>query len=420
MTGTDPVPVAFVHIGEEVHRRMPEVARAMTDLIIEKELPLGGADILDILASSVEGNLETISQLLRNGIPVDEARPSTAAIRYAHRLAERGIPADQLRRAYHLGSEGGRREIFGIIRDMDCPSRDKLEILHHMDGFLHSYIDWMSGEILTAYETEARRIRDYSASATASLIREVLTGTEVADRAFEHTAQYRLDQRHRAAVLWIDQANPAVDYTSQLATQVRRIARGAGFAGPTLFTAVDRGTVWVWFSVRDADPVAGAAGLLAGMPAARIAFGAPESGREGFRRSHRQALAAERVARTAVVEDPVPLSYDDPGVALATLLTSDMPEIRRWVAEELGGLAEQNPTAARLWETYSRFLETGSSYTRTGEAMTLHRNTVKYRISQAQGLLPERPQRTTAELSMALRLCALLGAAVLTAAPGDR
>ena len=97
-----------------------------------------------------------------------------------------------------------------------------------------------------------------------------------------------------------------------------------------------------------------------------------------------------------------------------------MPEIRRWVAEELGGLAEQNPTAARLWETYSRFLETGSSYTRTGEAMTLHRNTVKYRISQAQGLLPERPQRTTAELSLALRLCALLGAAVLTAAPGDR
>ena len=99
MTGTDPVPVAFVHIGEEVHRRMPEVARAMTDLIIEKELPLGGADILDILASSVEGNLETISQLLRNGIPVDEARPSTAAIRYAHRLAERGIPADQIGRA---------------------------------------------------------------------------------------------------------------------------------------------------------------------------------------------------------------------------------------------------------------------------------------------------------------------------------
>lgn len=43
-----------------------------------------------------------------------------------------------------------------------------------------------------------------------------------------------------------------------------------------------------------------------------------------------------------------------------------------------------------------------------------------FRRSHGHALTAERPQRTVAELSLALRLCALPGSAVLAVDPGDR
>lgn len=238
-----------IRIGTIMHSKFDRISDAMTELIVQNETPLVSEELADMLASSVSGNLETVIQLLRNQIPVEEARPSTVAIRYAQLLADRGVSADQLRRAYHHGAEGGRREIFKIVRDLDCSADEKLQVLHHIDGFLHSYIDWISAEVLDAYEQEARRLTDFSATATATVIRDVLSGTPVPEARFESIAHYRLDQRHRASVMWVNQDSPAVDHTTDLQTQAQWIARGPGFTGTTLFTAVDReqrgcGSAW--------------------------------------------------------------------------------------------------------------------------------------------------------------------------------
>lgn len=72
-----------VHIGTVMRRRFDHISAAMTGLIIDSETPLGSAETTDLLASSVSGNLETVIQLLCNGIPVEEARPAAVAIRYA-------------------------------------------------------------------------------------------------------------------------------------------------------------------------------------------------------------------------------------------------------------------------------------------------------------------------------------------------
>lgn len=408
-------------IGEELRRRFAQVSGAMTGLIIENEPPLDRAELADMLVASVEGNLETIIQLLSNRIGVRDARPSTVAIRYAQKLAESGVPSDQLRRAYHLGAEGMRREIFGIVRDMDCTPDDKLQILHFIDGFSHDYVDWISGEVLAAYDQASLQLAEYSASAAATVIREVLSGAEVSAHAFENTTRYRLDQLHRASVIRVAPTNPAVDHTRDLIQLAHRIARGPHFTGTLLATPVDRGTAWVWFGVHDSGPVTGVSDLQADpharFPQVQVSFGGALGGAHGFRRSHEQALSAARVALISGTERPHPLSYDDPGVALASLLSVDMPELRRWVNEELGDLALQTDSAARLRETYSTFLATGNSFTRTGEIMNLHRNTVKYRIDQARSLVGESSQRASAEQSVALHLCRLLGTAVLT--PGS-
>jgi hypothetical protein len=412
-----------VRIGTLMRDRFDRISDAMTELIVDNETPLASDELARMLASSVSGNLETVIQLMCNRIPVEEARPSTVAIRYAQQLAERGISADQLRRAYHLGAEGGRREIFEIVRNLDCSADEKLKALHYIDGFLHSYIDWMSTEVLTAYEQEARRLTDYSATATARMIRDVLAGAQVPTERFESVARYRIDQQHRAAVIWVNQESAAVDHTTDLLSQVQRISRRPGFTGSTLFTAVDRGTAWVWFGVEDADPVAGltelAEELRSRLPQAQICFGAAQSGISGFCGSHRQAQAAERVAHIAGPAHLTPVSYDDPGVALASLLSADMPALRQWVTEQLGGLAAQTEGAARLRETYAVFLDSGASYTRTGELMMLHRNSVKYRIVQARALMDVGGRETPAEASVALHMCRLFGESVLNVDPRE-
>lgn len=322
-----------------------------------------------------------------------------------------------MRRAYHHGAEGARREVFDIVRSLDCTADEKLQVLHHIDGFLHSYIDWISTEVLTAYDQESRRITDYSATATARVIRDVLAEAHVPTERFENITRYRLDQCHRAAVVWVNKDSPAVDHTVDLLAQVHRIARRPGFTGATLFTAVDRGTAWVWFGVADTEPVtevsALAEDLRTRLPQAQICFGSAQQGTRGFRESHRQAQAAEHVARIAGPEYLTPMSYDDTGVALASLLSPDVPALRRWVTEQLGGLAARTGHAARLRETYSVFLDTGASYTRTGETMNLHRNSVRYRIEQARSLAGPGSLRNPAETAVALHMCRLLGPSVL-------
>lgn len=407
-----------IRIGTIMHSKFDRISDAMTELIVQNETPLVSEELADMLASSVSGNLETVIQLLRNQIPVEEARPSTVAIRYAQLLADRGVSADQLRRAYHHGAEGGRREISRIVRDLDCSADEKLQVLHHIDGFLHSYIDWISAEVLDAYEQEARRLTDFSATATATVIRDVMSGTPVPEARFESTAHYRLDQRHRASVMWVNQDGPAVDHTTDLQTQAQWIARRPGFTGTTLFTAVDRGTAWVWFGVEGTDPLTETTALSqelhSRVPGAQICFGTAQSGVAGFRTSHRQAQSAEYLARITGPDRPAPVCYDDPGVALASLLSSDVPALRDWVNEQLGELAAHSDNAARLRGTYSVFPDSGASFTRTGELMMLHRNTVKYRIEQARVLIGAENPGTPAENSVALHMCRLLGPSVLS------
>lgn len=420
--GTDTTDRLIRQVVDRLRSRFTEVSAAMSGLILDFSGTLDLAELRPLLNDSVEGNLDTALHLLVNCIPVDHARPSTAAIEYAYRLAEHGIPADALRRAYHLGSEALRRESFAEVQHLDCSPDEKLHVLHHIDGFLHTYVDWMSTEVLAVHDQETRRLAEYSASATATMVRDVLDGANVSPATFERTARYRIDQRHRGAVVWIDRANPAVDYTPSLMRMVERVARGPTCNGPVLFTAVDRGSARVWFSVgTDDDLRASLSETLASLPGARIAFGGAGTGVDGFRRTHRQAVAAGRIARISTRTSAAPVSYDDPGVAVTSILVDDMTAVKTWIAEELGGLACITETAERLRETYLCFLDNDSSFTRTGAEMNLHRNTVKYRVEQALELLGDsagesagQPAgRSRADVAMALHVCRILGTAAL-------
>ena len=100
-------------------------------------------------------------------------------------------------------------------------------------------------------------------------------------------------------------------------------------------------------------------------------------------------------------------------VELVSLLASDLPRARRFVAAQLGPLASTSEPAERLRETVLAFLVAGGSGTRAAKELYVHQNTVTYRVKRAEELMGRRVNHNPVELVCALTLAAALGAAVL-------
>jgi DNA-binding PucR family transcriptional regulator len=73
-------------------------------------------------------------------------------------------------------------------------------------------------------------------------------------------------------------------------------------------------------------------------------------------------------------------------VELVSLLASDLPRARVFVAGQLGQLATTGGTAERLRETVLAFLVSGGSPSRVAEELFVHKNTVAERIKRAEEL----------------------------------
>ena len=132
-------------------------------------------------------------------------------------------------------------------------------------------------------------------------------------------------------------------------------------------TTSQRNTPWFAVPAGTGADVVGAAVLTAGGEAVRVALGNPGVGLTGFRRSHRQAQQARRVALAAGGHAGRVVSFAD--ACVVALLCEDLDATRTWVADTLGALADDDENAGRLRETARVFLAVGSSHTAAGELL---------------------------------------------------
>ncbi|AXT83768.1 polyketide synthase regulator [Aeromicrobium sp. A1-2] len=403
-------------IGDRLGIRHQEIVTRMTDVIAREVDYLNDPELMAMLRASVDSNISTILHIIRNEIPLEHVQPITAATEYALRLAQRGVPGASLRRAYHFGSDDLRTWIFEEVEQLDCEPDVKLKLLHHLAGFMHKYIDWITQLLLEAHEDERQRWIDQGASETASLVAKVLARQPVSLTEFATRARYRLDQVHVGAVCWIDGANSGTDQTAALGDLALRLAVILGCGTRVLFTAVDRGTVWVWFGRgREAGPVdvEVVRSALQDSPGARVSLGLPIEGIDGFRRSHDQAEAAKSVAIVSSSEVTHAIGFGERGVPIMAMLVRDLAAARRWVYDVLGPLARDGEAEGRTRETLRVFLGTGGSYAQTSERLLLHRNSVKYRIRKAEDERGRPLEDDRLDLELALQVCHFLGDTVL-------
>lgn len=394
---------------------LAEVSADVYDLIV-REIPQLRADarVLALLEASVTENVSTALHILQHDIDVAQVHAPTAAQEYARRLAQRGLPMTALLRAYRLGSTRFQdwclQELARQADDASIVSAAGMRITE----VLAAYIDLISEEVASVYEAEQGTwIRNLSVART-SRVRALLNGDRVDLNGSEAVLGYRLRQHHVGVVCWAGEAESGVSALGRLEQATAEVARQAGCAGRPMFLPQDESCAWAWlplgardeFTVPDADPTDPE--VDGGV---RFAFGAVGAGLTGFRRTHRQALGAYAVALAAGPAARPATSFDD--VAPLALMTDSIELMRDWVRETLGALARDDEHTARLRETLRVFLAENGSFKTTAERLTLHKNTVQYRVRKAEEALGRPIVRDRLEIEMALLAAHWLGAAVL-------
>lgn len=219
-------------------------------------------------------------------------------------------------------------------------------------------------------EAELRLRRD--------LVEELLSGTdEESALARAQALGYDLERRHRVVVL---EGRGRTQDEDAFFHGVRRAARNTG-AG--IMQVARRGGVVV---LCDADVswerFRAAVLTELGGGRCRVGVGGLCERPGDFPRSYREARLALKILDAAKGDDRA-ACYEDLGVYQILCEAEDPATVERFVHRWLGSLIDYDSRKhAELVPTLSQYLECGGSYDATAAALSVHRNTLKYRLQR--------------------------------------
>ncbi|WP_085110506.1 PucR family transcriptional regulator [Mycolicibacillus trivialis] len=406
---------AAAALGAELPTVGPTLHARLVELIPELR---GDQPIIDLLQDSLESNIALFVDSAVQARPVEELALPAAAVEYARRLAQCGISSNALARAYRLGQRWLLDWFTVELGRVEPDARVAYLAAARLQTWSFAYIDWVSERVVAEYEHEREQWLANQNRVRTTMLTDLLAGTVADTAAAERALGYRLRGHHLAVVVWTADTESPAQRLHRLERLVTRVAETLGATGAPFFLAQDRARGWGWLPLgpgRTGPDTAGLPRLVeAEEPAARLALGAPGAGTAGFVASHRGALRAYTVAVTAGVRAGRVTSYADPGVRAAALLTADLAATRELVAAALGPLGADDPAAAVLRETLLEFLTAQCSYVGAAGRLHVHKNTVKYRLEKATGILGRPVENDPLGLELALTACRWLGPAVLS------
>ncbi|MEV0362187.1 PucR family transcriptional regulator [Nocardia fusca] len=376
----------------------------------------------DLLGESVEANIATVLHALRYHLSVADIQAAPAVVDYARRLAQQGVPANALARAYRIGQRRLTEMVFAELQTMAIPLAERINVVERITPTLFEYIDHITEQVLDIYSDEREQWLEGQNNIRAVRAREVLGSHKAIDvDAVTEAIRYPLRWHHLALVLWCcPDGELDSEAVSNLQRFVRELGDALGAAANPLVIAADRISVWAWLPYRSerADLVAAVRKFVSGRrDAPDIAIGTLAAGVDGFRRSHRSAQRACSVALAHGLPTPGVVAADDPGLTTAALLGGSVEEARYWVSEVLGDLAGDNEHDARLRDTLRVFLGTGSSYKAAAVELNLHSNSVKYRVGRAIARRGRPIGADRLDVELALLVCHWYGPPVLRPEP---
>lgn len=392
------------------------VALEVRDLVAQR-MPVVHRDpvLLELLLASVENTAVGITHRLGPSVGRDRPVPPTAVIEHARRLAQRGVPAHAWVHSYALGQQPLLRWALDSSMSVDGASEVRIEAYEWIADQVFDYSDRVSQQVVETYEEEsAGWLANQSRTRDAS-VREILDDGEIDVGAAERMIGYPVQGHHVGIVAWTCESAVHPEQLRLSTQAIQQFATEIGGRIP-LVVSRDRATVWAWVPV--ARDWQFEQRLTEWRPNGRsslvLALGSSQRGLEGFRRTHEEAQRAHRLAAMggAMSERGV-LSHDEPGLAATELLARDLDGARSWIRGVLGDLVRNDEPTARLRDTLLTLLRHDMSYTATADAMTMHKNSIKYRQSSAEALIGAPIARNQLDVHIALTACEWLGSRVL-------
>jgi hypothetical protein len=344
-------------------------------------------DLADELRLGARRSIGTELRELANGArPLGHCPPADAE--GARRCARLGVPLDQVLRQYRLGHAIQWEAWFDLVERSEPDPDARRDLLARGSAFFFDYADRMCRFATEHYTDEREHTLRSREQHRVHLVREVLAGRDVGLDSLGYDLD---DAEHLGVVAWGPEAADAVRELAH--TLDRRV----------LVVGAAEDTWWAWLGARApagaADAVGRALARLRLPGGVRLAVGTPGLGAEGFRRTHRQATAAQHAALRC--DAPV-VRFED--VALESLATADPRAAREFVALELAGIDADDKRCARLRETLSAWFACGQNAAATAARLGVHEQTVAQRLRAVEERTGRPVATRRAELETALRL----------------
>lgn len=373
---------------------------ASVDAAILEEFPEIREDpiLVTELHASTRSQFQVFLSML--GHETQELLLPPQAVDLAVTFARRGLELASLLKVYRIGAEAVWDYFTRVVSEIPADGPDRTEALVLLWSRGGTWINQAIEHLVGDYAAERDALQGGSMARRAEVVRALLNEAPIPVDQASRDLGYPLRGPHTALVLWSSLAS-SEQTIAELNRSASAIARGLG--AKVLTVPAGRGEVWCWLATTElpqAERVRGALASAIADNSVIAALGTSSNGLSGFLQSHHEARAAQRYAASVAVSSRM-IEYAT--VELSCLMDGHPPAVRAFISRELGELAGPGEAVDRIRETTAAFLDAGANVEQAASRLNIHKNTVRYRIGQAEELIGHPLSERRTEIGVALR-----------------
>ncbi len=313
-------------------------------------------------------------------------------------IARRGLDLGILLKVYRHAANATWEFIVGVADALPEGGPDRAEVLKLLWGRAGRWINEAIEQLIRTYASERETVFQGTFARRNETIQAILRDEAIPVDTATRDLGHQMRAQQTCMVLWTDDATSETS-PADLESLAQAIARALE-AGRPLTLVAGRHELWAWLATRKVPDVASISAVVE-QNTARAAIGGTFPGVDGFRTSHREAMDAQKFTLRSDSASAV-TTYGD--IELACLISESPNAARHLVERELGKLAAPDPALDVVRETLSHYLRNGSNIVLTAAELYVHRNTVRYRLDQAEELVGHPLTERRTEMDVALRL----------------
>jgi len=339
-----------------------------------------------------------VQSVLRDPAAQVPPTPGPEPLAIARDVVRRGLDESVLH-AWRAGQNSGWRQWMTIAFSLTSDADELRELLDYSARSIFTFVDATIAAVSAQVRLEREQLTRGTHAQRLETVALIIDGAPITHRRAATRLGYDLAQSHLAAIIWSEQPKPDATALQQTADA---LAATVGAAKPLTVTA-SAAALWVWVPAQAPPGIAALSTTLGQYPEIRVALGRVADGTEGFRRSHLDARATQRVLSRTTKRAQL-ARWEE--IELIALITQDESRAHEFVQHTLGELAHADPD---LRETLRIYLREQSNAPRAARLLYTHRNTVLTRLGRAEKLLPRPLAESSLEVATALEVARWTG-----------